>query len=434
MTDSPAIMEWAKTQIDQCKQNHKACSLGFISKTDPPSRLIDVSGSAPAIHLVMTQDLPKGKPFNYIALSHCWGGPRNYRLTEENFSIMIESIAIEKLSKNFCDAITITQNLDIQYLWIDSLCIIQDNHEDWKRESKNMGQYYANAICVLSATAAPDSNGGCIFPKTRLAGGCTLREQGDSSLDVESERLTKRGWCFQERVLGSRILHFCSGLVLFECNMVQAASSGEDKIIAIYGVAKFIAQRTKLTFVAGMWKEMVPFDLLWKLDKPLVSRPPDRRIPSWSWASVDGKVLHLLQETHNETSTGSWEDSKLHVRECSFQEIEGLDPPIQSGKLRLQGSIFAFHKFKLGLHFAPDIELSPLQHKSCVCLAIFSFKNARVYPYCRNRQLHGLVLQAEADSTEGYRRVGHFWTADKTVVGDILRHLLELPTLTIKLF
>lgn len=181
----------------------------------------------------------------YAALSYCWGNSTKTLLLEQNIDDMKKPTDFSTWDKNYQHAIKITRELGIRYLWIDALCIIQhqESQEDWLKEAPTMGLVYANATCVLSATASTDSKGGCFFPKTSLAGGCHLVRQGDTSLDafpsmrhdmvmadlfkdkVESARLTTRAWAFQERVLASRVLHFCEGLVLFECNEIQASSS-----------------------------------------------------------------------------------------------------------------------------------------------------------------------------------------------------------------
>lgn len=212
-----------------------------------PTRLIDVGGNAdPDVRLIVTSELSMPRTIKeYAALSYCWGNSTKTLLLEQNIDDMKKPTDFSTWDKNYQHAIKITRELGIRYLWIDALCIIQhqESQEDWLKEAPTMGLVYANATCVLSAAASTDSQGGCFFPKTSLAGGCHLVRQGDTSLDafpsmrhdmvmadlfkdkVESARLTTRAWAFQERVLASRVLHFCEGLVLFECNEIQASSS-----------------------------------------------------------------------------------------------------------------------------------------------------------------------------------------------------------------
>ena len=65
------------------------------------------------------------------------------------------------LSKTFRDAIKVTRHLGIRYIWIDSICIIQDSREDWEAESTMMGQVYRHCECCIAATAASDGTFGC---------------------------------------------------------------------------------------------------------------------------------------------------------------------------------------------------------------------------------------------------------------------------------
>jgi hypothetical protein len=140
--------------------------------------------------------------------------------------------------------------MGVPYIWIDSLCIIQDSPGgvDWKREANRMGLVYAHAVCVVSATASADSEKGCFYDKRRLelSPTCVLRTQignenrrkslvvrseksPDTSLPelfssyVEKAPLTTRGWTFQERILAKHIVHYCDGFVPFECNTLRAS-------------------------------------------------------------------------------------------------------------------------------------------------------------------------------------------------------------------
>ncbi|KIM94483.1 hypothetical protein OIDMADRAFT_82724, partial [Oidiodendron maius Zn] len=72
---------------------------------------------------------------------------------------------LKSLTKTFQHAVQITRALKVRYLWIDSLCIVQDDDGEWESQSANMGLVYANAKCVISASASRDSNGGCFMPK-----------------------------------------------------------------------------------------------------------------------------------------------------------------------------------------------------------------------------------------------------------------------------
>jgi hypothetical protein len=238
-------MAWAKAQIDECCKNHKICRNYFVPENQRqyrPTRLIDVN-SISIVRLVETSKLPTSMQLNYIAFSHCWGQREiSYKLCKGTMGEMTRSIPVNNLAKNFQHVIYIAHKLGVQYLWIDSLCILQDSDEDWFKESRTMGLLYANARCTVSATASPDAYGGCFSQQKPLLGDCILQQDDKTSLvatilgdggsslpdifrsKVESEVITERGWTFQERVLASRVLHFCDGVVFFECNTLQASN------------------------------------------------------------------------------------------------------------------------------------------------------------------------------------------------------------------
>jgi hypothetical protein len=166
---------------------------------------------------------------------------------------------VSHLPKTLQDAIRLTQELGIRYIWIDSICIIQDDKEDWEHESANMLSVYANASLTIAASNGNDSHKGlfteipsrnyvqigCSFGGRQgqaLAFNCPLNSEAFS---IETEReekharfpvfldyitlpeepLSERGWTLQERVLARRTLHYSDQQMFFECNK---AYRGED--------------------------------------------------------------------------------------------------------------------------------------------------------------------------------------------------------------
>jgi hypothetical protein len=110
------ILNWIVT----CDEGHADCL--HISSTRP-KRLLDVGDSQDSpIRLVIDPTTDK-----YVALSHCWGNHRRCVTTKENLPARVEGIAWLDLPQTFRDAITVTRAIGVQYLWIDFLCIIQDD-------------------------------------------------------------------------------------------------------------------------------------------------------------------------------------------------------------------------------------------------------------------------------------------------------------------
>jgi hypothetical protein len=173
----------------------------------------------------------------YMTLSHSWGREKFTTLRGGNLHSFMDEIPINQLKQTFQDAIQVTRFMDVQYLWIDSLCIIQDSVDDWQNESVIMSSVYSNSYCTIAATHASSSKGGlfndrnietfiplCVeISKSSGNQDRPLYEYWDPQIwqeGVEESGLLKRGWCIQERLLSPRILYFSSQQIFFECNKI----------------------------------------------------------------------------------------------------------------------------------------------------------------------------------------------------------------------
>ncbi|KAH8723599.1 heterokaryon incompatibility, partial [Phaeosphaeriaceae sp. PMI808] len=174
----------------------------------------------------------------YVALSHCWGTPemRPVTTTTDNISAHMSSIKFEKLPLSFQDAVIVTWKLGFQYLWIDSLCIIQNDADDWKREAVRMASVYGNASVTIAASHAHNSSYGLLLQRSE-ADSCITLDLPPPSSHVQKEKLffsfpgnarhfrtslqfaplRTRGWCLQEEALSRRILWFTDGEVIWQC-------------------------------------------------------------------------------------------------------------------------------------------------------------------------------------------------------------------------
>nr|ABC46542.1 HET domain protein pin-c3 [Neurospora crassa] len=301
-----------KDWLENCRQNHKRCR--EIKKTTMdtgtdflPTRLLDVqafgTGSDPSSHLgddvrlVYLSPPTMGSesadtiksPQPYFTLSHCWGPPekRPTTTTKANLSQRMERIPFIELPRTFQDAIEMTRKLGHRYLWIDSLCIVQDDEQDWAREASLMAKVYSHASCTLSALSSHDSSGGLHLepldedrsymdlsitstpPEPYPADGSTGTRQNESDTETNMNRafassssssfprfrllyysnedwhtlyngtnrtmhmgglsndispLRSRAWTLQERELSRRIIHFARKQVLWECAELKATA------------------------------------------------------------------------------------------------------------------------------------------------------------------------------------------------------------------
>lgn len=230
------IKERVKQQIatwtEECLKNHAVCRNSWMLYSEVrklPTRLLEVydDDSLPILRLLHTKYMPQEA--SYITLSHCWGTKPCVSLIQGSLSIFSQSIPFHSLSQTFRGAIELTRLLGCRYLWIDSLCILQDSKEDWLRESASMAEVYSQALLNLAATASKDGDGGlftntrslatspCIINDARGRGLYSIEPPNRFHGNVENSPLGKRGWVLQERLLSPRVVHFASDQLYWEC-------------------------------------------------------------------------------------------------------------------------------------------------------------------------------------------------------------------------
>lgn len=164
--------------------------------------------------------LPRCTP--YLTLSHCWGGEEFLTTTHANLCAYECSLPIDSLSRTFQDAFLATMKLNFQYIWIDSLCIVQDDPDDWKRESLSMHKIYKHAACNISASGFANGKEGFILSNRRINPSpvaITLGRAANQSSSEKSHYLAcafpwevmregpvfNRAWTLQEQLLVSSL-------------------------------------------------------------------------------------------------------------------------------------------------------------------------------------------------------------------------------------
>jgi len=170
----------------------------------------------------------------YATLSHCWGGYLPLITTLSTLAERKKEVKYGDLPKTFQDAVIISRQLRIQYLWIDALCIIQDSVEDWEVESSRMADIYRNSYLTIAATSAKDSKEGCFVAQrlNREAVAVEVSDEAGKTGNVYVRRhrwevhrgnhlfkepLSTRAWVFQEQLLSTRTLHYTAYELLWEC-------------------------------------------------------------------------------------------------------------------------------------------------------------------------------------------------------------------------
>ncbi|OAL55515.1 HET-domain-containing protein [Pyrenochaeta sp. DS3sAY3a] len=231
-----AAMKW----FAECIKEHRLFCPAPNSSAGPaplPLRVIDVGLSGTQrIRLKQTNN-ERGY---YACLSHCWGAgqPLRTTLNPDTLTSYQEEIQWGQLPKTFQDAIFVTRKFSIPYLWIDSLCIVQDDIKDWETQSAQMAAIYENSVITFAGSASSGPTQG-LFRKAdpeHLDHGIGGTEDRQSFQALRKRKplphtatelpLMKRAWVFQERLLSTRYLHFGQNELLWECMERQTCECG----------------------------------------------------------------------------------------------------------------------------------------------------------------------------------------------------------------
>ncbi|KAM5349262.1 hypothetical protein ACJ41O_005769 [Fusarium nematophilum] len=367
--------------LEECHKNHPACRgshRGYM-----PSRVLEISEDG-RIKLIETKRQREGK---YAALSYCWGGDQSFKLTKGNLPKLREAIASKDLPQTITDAILVTKRLGLSYLWVDSLCIIQDSVEDQKKEIPLMAEIFELAYVTISAASARSSSDGFlqrrkpdtavipyILPTAEL-GSLRLYKE----MDAADEPIHSRAWTLQEHVHACRILEYgtqklrrvCRGVPLSADlqelrdlappNMMDPARIGiwqkkeailrhrwqplvknyterqltkaSDRPLGIYAIAREYSRMLDSEYKGGLWGRFLKQDLLWQRDtsSPRQSRRLDLRCPTWSWLSVDSATI--VWRVAGRSADETLEIKQCHVKDWLFYEEEPLDTHSRGGDL-----------------------------------------------------------------------------------------------------
>lgn len=237
--------------LEHCKSHHRSCQPESIGAPWYPTRLVEVLEENTFRVIETVETVPTGP---YATLSHCWGESRMFTATTENIGRLKKQLPLLDLPKTFSDALQFIKSIGISFIWIDSLCIIQDSMKDWESESRTMLQVYRHAECNLAAAGSEDSHGGlfsernyAILPSgwfemdnniLRLKGTyCAVSyDYFKDSFDkqIGSSRLMSRGWVFQERAASRRVIAFGQDQVFWDCSEVLESDVLPDHHVNLY--------------------------------------------------------------------------------------------------------------------------------------------------------------------------------------------------------
>ncbi|KAF2197334.1 HET-domain-containing protein [Delitschia confertaspora ATCC 74209] len=385
-----AQFQLLRAWLHHCDKSHDCNEYQDKSEIVLPTRLLYVGDTkdpgyvSDFVRLVFASDTTRQA---YIALSHCWGDlpveeRKMYCTTQDNINRRLGGFSISELPKTFQDAIKVTRELGILYLWIDSLCIIQyeDNDEDWKRESSQMENVFSAAYCTIAASSAIDSNAGFLerhvsseYVHVQNASGKRFyitTDIDDFDNDVGKAPLNTRAWVMQEGVLARRTIHFSANQMYWECgegvwceNLTRLKSPFKNKYftldphfpkrlvrfgdrrtvnfisflfqdyskrhltvltdrhVAISGLEGRIRDALKCQSRYGIFQKYLHRNLLWKAsDSKVKEILYDYHVPSWSWMAYSGGI-QFIDIPFNRVD---WIDNLRFDEECTHTIITNV--------------------------------------------------------------------------------------------------------------
>lgn len=359
-TESSETLKCIQSWLYDCDRRHKDCIRRRQSRQFYlPYRLLYV-GADQRVELRESKKILPYRP-EYLTLSHCWGKTGGLKLTEGKYAEFLDGIELETLPRTFRDAVDLTRRIGKDYLWIDSMCTIQDSVLDWREESPRMSEIYAGAFLNIAAMSSWNSHGGIYQRRSPLSFMPCQIKMDWSALNwhqkivglwpkgyrddiVGNAPLTTRAWAVQERLLAPRTVHFLAHKVVWECASFHASESDcqgalesrrpftndglrwaipppqdqplfqtaclekwyealsmythgdltfqTDKLIAISGLARILKSMWRggsVKYWVGMWSYQLEWSLCWYTYSP-GQRPAHPLAPSWSWASIRGRV------------------------------------------------------------------------------------------------------------------------------------------------
>lgn len=227
-----AIESW----LDRC-EHHTRC--GGRDPRPLPTRLVDFSDSS-NLRIFEPQQGDRGR---YVALSYCWGEKKDNKSVHElklpklNLKDLKKSIDQAKMTLTHSDGIQVARKLGYQYIWIDALCIMQDDNSDWEREALAVPDIYGNADLTIMAGRSDDSRRGFLdlgnwyepaaIPIEIPYKPFKVKKKGEASCWIGLPRsdevgpVERRAWCFQEAMLSRRVVTYGMEQLIFDCRQTR---------------------------------------------------------------------------------------------------------------------------------------------------------------------------------------------------------------------
>ncbi|KAH8204060.1 hypothetical protein TruAng_001742 [Truncatella angustata] len=225
-----AVSNW----LQNCLENHDSCNR-FPESQNKPKRLIYVGDESRDPFLVDAENI--NKRIKWLSLSYCWGGEPLVKLTKNTMNMLRSGVPLAEFDHTIRDAIIVTRALGIPYIWIDSLCIIQDSGgADWNEQASKMNEIYGESTVTLVAASSDTVQKGFLkerpsryvpissFNISKTEGTDTdsslkvyVSSEWDKTEDSADGPWSSRGWTMQEGLLPNRLLYYTSSQAIWKC-------------------------------------------------------------------------------------------------------------------------------------------------------------------------------------------------------------------------
>lgn len=350
-----------KKWISECTLKHGGtCSVTQDQRNYFPSRILDVSNGA----LIRLCESIGHDSDPYVALSYQWGGPQDFQATTKSLPHLMEGFSVAELPATIVDAVKVTRELGIKYLWVDSLCILQDDENDKAHEISRMDNIYRFAFLTLIAAKAFEVNEGFLQSKTDSETGLwkpliplgyhlfnssahsledaqDMRRQSFGTIWLMDETefmsshtfkspVDRRSWCLQERLLSPRVLNY-GRWTTWRCGKTIASDGGfypyKDNTLAKQD--EFARHLLRLTQQSGSKPDIFTLSKLLQTWYGVVNdyTKRDIGIVSDRLPAIGGMASLIHQATGMQYVAGLWHDNLLHDMMWYADTREWLNRP-----------------------------------------------------------------------------------------------------------
>lgn len=374
---SPEAFDFLRRNLAECTGEHALCNAA--SSSVMPKRLVHIKNDHHAA-LVEVTDGSEHANAIYAALSYCWGGDPNFKAEKSNLSYLMENgFLIDSLPIVWQETIGLCRKLGLSYLWIDALCIVQDDEGDWVGESVHMGSIYDNAYLTIAPAnsssvdtpylgSTPDTSRKpvrfTVLPAIsgRLATTVFAREKPPhgplregKSIDQNPWRL--RGWTLQEEILSRRLVIFGAEEMLWRCKTTVSCECQSSDYCAAWpkelfeGVGQSLREERELN-MQRYWR----YSVIGRFGHQQFTYPED------IFSALSGIAQLIVRATGWTYVAGMWKEHLLFGM-CWYNTfVEGLEPSyrVYTAPTFSWASVNGIRQIHMLLHedrFTPDAEV-----------------------------------------------------------------------------